>query len=76
MKGVVLGNGTEGHEQRIQTLEEKTEPKNCIGKQALEEHLAEIKEEKSKKRSFRASEIANWIQLLVVLLMAYQIFWG
>jgi len=74
LRGVVLGNGTEGHEQRIGQLEDRVKPENCIGIQALNKHLQEIKEMQEKRRTFRIGDLANVIQIAILLLMAYQLF--
>lgn len=73
LKGVVLGNGTEGHEQRITELEKRTLPANCIGKQALEAYVKKLELEAERKKSWRIGDIANYIQLAVLVIIFIQL---
>jgi hypothetical protein len=73
LKGVVLGNGTEGHEQRIGQLEERCQPDNCIGVKALEKHIKELKEMQESRRQFRIGDLANLIQVVMLAVLIYQV---
>ena len=77
------GNGTAGADTRISALEERVKPENCIGCMAIKEYfeeqkaaLAEQKAANEKRRTFRIADIANIIQLVVLLTVVYKLFIG
>jgi hypothetical protein len=70
------GNGSKGAEKRIQDLEERVKPDNCVGLAALNKHLKEIKEARERKRGFRIGDIANIIQFVLLLIVILQLFRG
>jgi hypothetical protein len=72
LRGIVLGNGSIGHEQRIATLEEIHEGQgtNCIGTRALDKYLASM----DKTRTFRRGDIMMLIALVGIVLTALKTF--
>lgn len=72
LRGVVKGNGSIGHEQRLSKLEVSWENREmaCYGLKAVEQLI----QERNKNRSWRIGDIANLIQIGVLLIMLYGIF--
>jgi hypothetical protein len=68
------GNGSKGAEQRLQEVEERVKPENCLGRQAIKEYLDEQEERRNKRRSFRMGDIANVIQLILLATVIYELF--
>lgn len=68
----VRGNGGEGHEQRIKKIEETCENRNntCHGKKALKEYTNNL----DRSRTWRLADIANIIQLIMLGVMIYGLF--
>jgi len=69
------GNGAKGAEARLQDVEERVKPENCLGIVTFNKYLEEQKKQREKRRGFRIGDIANVIQLLVLLLMVYKLFY-
>ena len=63
LRAVVLGDGSEGHEQRIGRLEDKEN--SCL-------YLKDKKEQDS-RRGFRVGDVANLIQLAMLGIIVYQL---
>lgn len=84
LRETVKGNGSEGHEQRILknevriTTVERTfqdylqtgRAKTCMGVKAVEQWKAEQKD----RRTWRIGDVANIIQLIMLGLLLWQIF--
>ena len=70
------GNGAKGAEKRIQELEERVKPEQCIGLKAFEKYLQEEKEAREKRRGFRIGDVANIIQFLLMIIVIFQLFRG
>ena len=67
-----IKENTEGLKQLNEEFDEhqRTRAETCIGKKALKEYVDDLND----RRGFRIGDIANLIQLLLLLLIAYQMF--
>lgn len=70
------GNGAKGAEQRIQDLETRVLPENCIGVQAFKEYIKEEKEKAQNKRAFRIGDIANIVQFAMLIAALVALYRG
>lgn len=79
------GNGSAGADKRItentkglKDLNEefdefqRTRAETCVGSKALKEYTDALKE----RRGFRIGDVANIIQMIMLALIAYQVFGG
>ena len=75
-KGSVIGRLEELEENNVKILEllEEIKGRPCREPCLWEEHVKKEEEMREKKRNWRIGDIANYIQLAVLLLMAYGVF--
>ena len=70
LKSTVFGNGSKGHEQRIESLEQESKDASCPTGKAFTQYLKELQE----RKGFRKSDISNWIAAAALIYLVVKDF--